>query len=279
MDIVRTNKKKKRTPIYIAVGIIALIGITIGLSQMEPAPPGVDGGALYTDTVRQGNMVRQVRGPGTLVPEDIRWISAVTNGRVEQKLVQPGDHVQAGTPLLILSNPDVQLRALDAQRQYANAQSQLISLVSQLETQRLQQESSLAQVKSQYNEAVRAAKLEEELATKGIGSPNAAARARDQLAELKHRVDIAQKTLDVMSGSINAQIQAQKQQVEQLKRTVDFNQMQLESMNVRSEAEGVVQQLDLEMGQWVNAGTTLARVVQPGRLKAVLRIPETQAPM
>jgi hypothetical protein len=134
-------------------------------------------------------------------------------------------------------------------------------------------------MRSQYNDAERTAKLEEELSKKGIGAANSAARARDQLAELKQRLEIEQKRLEVMAGSIKAQLNAQAQQVQHLERTVQFNQDQLESMNVRSETEGVVQQLDLEVGQWVNSGATLARVVQPGRLKAVLRIPETQAPM
>ena len=277
MDVERTNKKKKRTPIYIGAGVIAVIGITVGLSKMKPAPPSVDGAAIYRDTVKQGNVVRQVRGPGTLVPEQIRWITAVTAGRVEQKLVLPGATVGPGTPLLMLSNPDVQLRALDAQRQLANAESQLVNLVATLETQRLQQEGVVATTRSAYNEAARNAKLQEELATKGIGAKNDVARARDQLAELEQRLELEKKRLEVQAGSIKAQIDAQRQQVEQLKRTVAFNEMQLSSMNVRSESNGVVQQLDLEVGQWVNAGGVLGRVVEPGRLKAVLRVPETQA--
>ena len=277
MDVVRTNKKKKRTPLYIGAGVIVVIAITVGLSQMKPAPPTVDGGAIWRDTVRQGNVVRQVRGPGTLVPEQIRWITAVTNGRIEQKLVLPGAKVTPGTPLIVMSNPDVQLRALDSQRLLSDATSQLVNLTATLETQRLQQEAQVAQVRSQYNEAARNAKLQEELAAKGIGSANDAARARDQLQEQQQRLQIAQKQLEVSSGSIKAQLDAQKQQVEQLRRMVEFNNMQLSSMNVRSESEGVVQQIDLEVGQWVNAGGIIARVVEPGRLKAVLRIPETQA--
>jgi HlyD family secretion protein len=277
MDIVRTNKKKKRTPIYIAAGTIAVIAITVALSKMEPAPPGVDGGALWYDTVRQGNLFLQVRGPGTLVPEQIRWISAVTAGRVEQRLVMPGTKVQPGTPLLILTNPDVQLRALDAQRQLSDAQSQLISLTATLETQRLNQEGAVATVRSQYNDAARNAKVQENLAAKNIAAPNELARARDQLSELEKRLEIEQKRLDVLNGSHKAQLDAQKVQVEQLKSIVAFNQQQIESMNVKSPSEGVVQELNLEVGQWVNSGTTLARVVEPGRLKAVLRIPEVQA--
>lgn len=277
MDIVRTNKKKKRTPIYIAVGIIAAIAITVGLSRMKPAPPGVDAGALWFDTVRQGNMIRQVRGPGTLVPEQIRWISAVTAGRIEQKLVMAGAKVVPGTPLLVLTNPDVMLRALDAQRQLSDAQSQLVSLTASLETAKLNQESQVATVRSQYNEAVRIAKVQENLAEKGIAAANEVARARDQLKELEERLQIEQKRLAVQNNSVKAQLDAQRQQVDHLRSIVAFNEMQIASMNVRSETEGVVQELNLEVGQWVNPGATLARVVEPGRLKAVLRVPEVQA--
>ncbi|HSL71860.1 MAG TPA: HlyD family efflux transporter periplasmic adaptor subunit [Longimicrobiales bacterium] len=278
MDIVRTNKKKKRTPYYIGGGLTAAAAVTFWLSGLKPAPPSVDAGAVWRDTVRRGNMIREVRGPGTLVPEQIRWITAVTAGRVEQKLVQQGDKVQPGTPLLMLTNPDVQLRALDAQRQYSDAQSQFINLTATLETSRLNQEAQVATVRSLFNEAVRTAKLQEELAAKKIAAQNEVERARDQLKELKERLEIEQKRLAVLNGSINAQLDAQRQQVAHLKRTVEFNNEQIASMNVRSVTEGVVQEFTLEVGQWVNAGAVLARVVEPGRLKAVLRIPETQAP-
>ena len=278
MDIVRTNKKKKRTPYYIGGGLAAAAAVTFWLSGLKPAPPSVDAGAVWRDTVRRGNMIREVRGPGTLVPEQIRWITAVTAGRVEQKLVQQGDKVQPGTPLLMLTNPDVQLRALDAQRQYSDAQSQFINLTATLETSRLNQEAQVATVRSLFNEAVRTAKLQEELAAKKIAAQNEVERARDQLKELKERLEIEQKRLAVLNGSINAQLDAQRQQVAHLKRTVEFNNEQIASMNVRSVTEGVVQEFTLEVGQWVNAGAVLARVVEPGRLKAVLRIPETQAP-
>jgi len=277
VDIIRTNKKKKRTPYYIGGGTLLVLLVGAKVMTLEPAPPSVDAAAVFPDTVTRGDMLRQVRGPGTLVPENIRLITALTAGRVEQKLVMPGDKVEKGATLLILTNPDVQLRALDAQRQLSDAQSQLISLTANLETQRLTQEGAVAQIQSQYNEAVRTAKLQEELASKGIGAANEASRARDQLNELNQRLEIEKKRLNVLNGSIQAQIDAQKAQVEHLKRTVAFNEEQIASMNVRAESDGVVQQMDLEVGEWVNAGALLARVEAPGRLKAELRIPETQA--
>ena len=278
MDIVRTNKKKKRTPIYIAATVVGAVAITVLLSQMKPAPPSVDAGGVWPDTVRRGNITREVRGPGTLVPEQIRFITAVTSGRVEQRMVQQGDKVHPGSPLVRLTNPDVQLRALDAQRQLSDANSQLIQLRATLETQRLNLESAVATTQSQYNEAVRNAKLQEELATRGVGIKNELERARDQLTELAERIKGDKKRLDVANAQFDAQLAAQQQQIEHLKRTVQFNNDQIASMNVQSVTEGVVQEFTLEEGQWVNAGQTLARVVEPGRLKAVLRIPETQAP-
>ena len=278
MDIVRTNKKKKRTPIYIAATVVGAVAITVLLSQMKPAPPSVDAGGIWPDTVRRGNIIREVRGPGTLVPEQIRFITAVTSGRVEQRMVQQGDKVHPGSPLVRLTNPDVQLRALDAQRQLSDANSQLIQLRATLETQRLNLESAVATTQSQYNEAVRNAKLQEELASRNVGIKNELERARDQLKELEERIKGDKKRLDVANAQFDAQLAAQSQQIEHLKRTVQFNNDQIASMNVQSVTEGVVQEFVLEEGQWVNAGQTLARVVEPGRLKAVLRIPETQAP-
>jgi multidrug resistance efflux pump len=194
-------------------------------------------------------------------------------------MVQQGDKVHPGSPLVRLTNPDVQLRALDAQRQLSDAQSQLIQLRATLETQRLNLETAVATTKSQYNEAVRNARLQEELNTKGIGIKNELERARDQLKELEERVSSDKKRLDVANAQFDNQLAAQQQQIEHLKRTVQFNTDQIASMNVQSVTDGVVQEFTLEEGQWVNAGQTLARVVEPGRLKAVLRIPETQAPV
>src|SRR5262245_56881641 len=276
MDIVRTNKKKKRTPIYIAVGILAVIGISAWLFQLEPASPSMDDASAWRDTVRRGDMLREVRGPGTLVPENIRFVTAVTNGRVEQVFVEPGNRVKPGDPLLTLSNPDVQSQALQAQQQLSSAQSQLISLQASLEQSRLNQEAAVATIRTQYNNAERTNKLQAELQSKGVAVQMEVAQAKDQLAELKTRLEIEKKRLEVGNASIGAQLNAQRAQVEQLRQIVRFRQSELASMNVKAETEGVVQDFTLEIGQWVNSGATLARVVEPGRLKAVIRIPETQ---
>lgn len=277
VDIVRTNKKRKRTPFYIGGGLVAVVVISVGLYSMEPAAPSVDSAAIVLDTVRRGEMLRQVRGPGNLVPEQIRWLTAVTSGRIEQVMQRPGAKVEPGTSLLILTNPDVQLQALDAERELSAAELELVNLGSTLNRQRLTQEAVVAQVTSQYNEAVRSARLQDELATKGIGAANEAGRARDQLKELEQRLAIEKQQLDLLKGTIDTQLESQRSQIQRLKSIVSFRHQQLASMNVRSETSGVLTELSLEVGQWVNSGQTLARVTEPGRLKAVLRIPETQA--
>ena len=221
-------------------------------------------------------MVRSVRGPGTLTPEDIRIIPAVTAGRVEQIFARPGTVVEPGTMLLTLSNPDVELQLLESERQYTAAQSELVNLRSSLQTNILNQEGAIAQVQSLYNEALRTAKTNEELAAKRLIAPNEVSRAKDAVAELEKRLEIEKKGLDLLKETVDVRIDAQRSQVDRLRGIVAFRQDQLASMNVKAGSAGVLQQLNLEVGQWVNPGIELARVVQPGRLKAVLRIPETQ---
>lgn len=277
MDKPRANPKRKRKPFYIAGGVVVAALITLGLSQLKPAPPGVERAAIWVDTVQRGPMVREVRGPGTLVPEDIWLIPAITAGRVDEIYARPGTQVQAGTPLLRLSNPDVELQLLEAERQLRAAESELVSQRSTLETQILNQEATIAQVQSLYNTAVRDARSADDMAEKGLIARNEADARKDALHENKVRLEVEQKRLELMREQLEEQVSAQQAQVDRLRSIVRFRHQELESMNVVSPAEGVLQRLDLEIGQWVNPGVELARVVQPGRLKAELRIPEVQA--
>ena len=277
MDIPRKAVKSRRPLIYAGVGIAALVMVTVALTRMEPAAPSVDRATVWVDTVERGEMVRQVRGPGTLVAEDIRWISAVTQGRVERKLVQPGTTVTAGTVLVELSNPDVEKAALEAQRQLTAALADLTTLRSNLENQRLTQEAQVAQVRTLHREAQRMIRVNEALAAQSMVSSGELQRARDNAEELATRLAVEEKRLRFMTESMRGQVASQESQVAMLRRLAEFNQKQIASMQVRSASDGVLQELPVEMGQWVNSGATLAKVVQPGRLKAVLRIPETQA--
>lgn len=277
MDIPRKAVKSRRRWYYGAAAIVALALVTLALSRMEPAAPEVERATVWTDTVRRGDMLRQVRGPGTLVAEDIRWISALTQGRVESKLLQPGTTVKAGDVLVTLSNPDVERQALEAQRQLTAAQSDLTTLRNNLQNQLLSQEAAVAQIQAQFNDAQRQATSAEGLAQQNMVSAQELARARDNAADLRTRVEVERKRLDFMKQSMRQQLAAQESQLTMLRRLAEFNQSQIASMQVRSVSSGVLQELPVELGQWVNSGATLAKVVQPTRLKAVLRIPETQA--
>jgi HlyD family secretion protein len=276
MDKPRSSPRKKRQPLYIGGGIAIAALITLGLSQLKPAPPSVDGAAIYTDTVRQGELVRQVRGPGTLTPEHIRILPAVTAGRVDEILARPGATVEPGTLLLRLSNPDVELQLLEAERLYAQARTETVNLRANLQTQILQLEGSVAQAQSAYNEAVRQANTSAELASRGLIAANEASRAKDQVDEARQRLRIEQQRLELSRSTVDAQLESQQLQIDRLASLASMRREQLKSMDVRAGTAGVLQQLNLEVGQWVNPGMELARVVEPGRLKAVLRIPDTQ---
>ena len=276
MDVPRKSTRKRRRWIFGGAGLAALALVTLALSNLKPAAPSVEGGTLWTDTVRKGDMLRQVRGPGTLAAEEVRWVSAVTQGRVERKLIQPGTAVTAGTVILELSNPDVDRQALEAQRQLVAAQSELANLRATLQNQILSQEATIATVNAEYREALRQAEVNEGLSSRGLAAPMDVAKARDRGAELQTRLEVERKRLGFLRESTKTQVAAQEAQVEMLRGIVAFHRGQVTSMQVRAGTDGVLQDLPVEMGQWVNSGATLARVVQPGRLKAVLRIPETQ---
>ena len=278
MDIPREqkNKNKKRYAIG-GAALLLLIFTSVALARLEPAAPTVDEAGVWDDTERQGPRVRQVRGPGTLVPEQIRYISARTAGRVEQLMVEPGTNVTPETGLLLLSNPEVQLQAMEAQRQLAGAQANLANLRATLENQRLNQEAAVAGVRSQYREALRQATANTELAARGLIPRLDLQRSEDTAAELQERLEIEQKRLEFIAASTEAQMAAQQAEVDRLRSLSALQEDYVESLAVTAGTPGVLRELPLEEGEWVNPGTRLAVVVQPGRLKAELRIPETQA--
>jgi multidrug resistance efflux pump len=250
--------------------------ITLALYSLDPAVPTVEGAEIWTDSVRRGPMVRSVRGVGTLTPENIRIIPAQTGGRVEQIHLRPGVAVEAGTPLVRLSNPELELQLMEAERELRMAESSYINLESTLETQILNQEGVIAQVQSQYNEAVRNAKTNEELLAKKLIAPNEASRGKDQVVEFETRLAIEKQRLALLNSTVGTQLGAQQAQIAQLRTIVAHRRGLIAAMDVRAASAGMLQRLDLEAGQWVNPGSELARIVEPGRLKAVLRISETQ---
>jgi len=278
MDIPRLKRPSKKRYIQGGIAVAAVALMTVVLANLKPAAPSVDAGTLWMDTVERGEMVREVRGPGTLVPEQIRWISALTPARVERVLAQPGDSVKPETVLLEMSNPDVQINALQAQQQLTAAQAALVQLRTNLETSRLSQEATAAQARTAYNEALRNAMMAESLAAKGFGSSFELSRARDQAAEAATRLRIEDERLRLLTVSTAPQITVQEENVGRLRAINEHRQNEVRGLRVKAGDSGVLQELTLQLGQWVVPGQVLAKVVQPLRLKAVIRIPETQAP-
>jgi len=278
VDIPRPPKNKKKKAIGYAAGIVlAVVLVTVAISGLDPAAPSVERAAIFTGDVVRGTMLIQVRAPGTLVPEQIRFVSALTAGRIERKRIMPGTEVDSGTVLLEMSNPDVQLEALEAERQLTQALSERVNLRASLETNRLNQEGVVATIRTQFAEARRTAMAAESLAQNNLMSDFEVQGARERALELETRVRIEESRLRVMTESMGAQLETQESQVERMRAIVSFQRTRLASMVVKAGTRGVLQDMPLEEGQWVTPGTTLARVVQPERLKAVLRVPEVQA--
>ncbi len=277
MDVPRQQPRRRRKPLLIAAGLLAVALTTLGLAQLRPAAPQVERATLWLDTVRRGPMVRQVHGNGTLVPESQRFVSALTAGRVERVLARPGAKVEAGTVLVELSNPDVQLEALDAERQLKLAEAELAGLRSSLETARLAQEGSLAAARTELREAGRAVVVAERLAREGLSSAMEAERARDRLQEAEERHRAEQRRMVLADEAFLAQVELRRADLERVRAIARFQRERVASMRVRAGAAGVVQELALEPGQWVQSGQGLARVASPERLKAVLLVPQGNA--
>ena len=278
MDIPRIKPPSKKRYVQGGIAVGAVLLMTIVLANLKPAAPSVDSGTLWFDTVQRGEMVRDVRGPGTLVPEQIRWISALTPARVERRLAEPGDSVKAETILLEMSNPDVQINALQALQQLTSAESQLVQLQTNLESTRLSQEATAAQARNAYNEAKRQVTMADTLSAKGLIAPFEVSRLRDNMIEAETRQRIEEERLRLLTASAEPQIRVQKEQVVRLRAIAEHRQNEVRGLLVRAGEDGVLQELTLQLGQWVVPGQVLAKVVQPKRLKAVLRIPETLAP-
>ncbi len=258
-------------------GLVALVLVTIAVSRLESRPPSVEAGTLMVDTVKRGTMLRQVRAPGTLAPEQVRYISALTAGRIEALPLKPGAKVYATTELLELSNPDVQLEALTAQQQLAAAQSQLITNGTQLSNEQLTAEATLATAVRDSASAARKAQALHELDLKGFAGRMEVDSGQDRIREANSRVSAARDQVRMLTNGINDQVEVQKRQIDRLKAIVEFQNQRVASMHVVAADSGILQELPWELGQWVTPGQVLAKVAQPGHLKAVLKVPETQA--
>jgi multidrug efflux pump subunit AcrA (membrane-fusion protein) len=254
-----------------------VIAVTILLSRLRTAAPVVQRESVWIDTVKRGLMLREVQGQGTLVPEEIRWLSATAPARVERTLVKPGSRVSEQTVLLQLANPDLELSVLEADRGLAAARAELVNLQSSQDGQRLAQESLVATLRAELSDAKRRAAADQELAAKGFLSALELAQTKGKADELGGRVGFELKRLDALSSGLAAQLTAQRAQVERLRSIAAYKHREVEALAVRAGVSGVLQELPLQVGQWVAAGTLLAKVAQPERLKAEIRISEIQA--
>lgn len=279
MDIKREDLKQKKRRRQIGFGLfgaLALAAVIMLVARLEPAAPSVERASLWIDTVKRGELLREVRGPGTLVPTEIRWISAETSANVERILVKPGAQVEPDTVILELSNPEVMEQQLAANAALTAARADLEAKRVSLESQLLDQKANLASVEADYESARLQMDAEKELADKGI-IPRIQYR-RSELAanQRKVRLDIEQERIEKFRSTISSQLAADRARVEQLAGTAALRQRQVEALAVKAGISGVLQQVPVEEGQQVAPGRQLARVAKPDQLRAELRIPETQ---
>jgi HlyD family secretion protein len=277
LDIVRQQIRDRSRIARVSIAAGGLLVIVLALASLKPAAPGAERATLWVDSVQRGEMVIEVRGPGTLVPEHVRFITAVSAGRVDRLRAQPGQIVQPQTVLLELSNPDVQIQSLQAEEQLTAAQAQLLTLRTALQVERLAQEGAVATARTVYADAKRQANVAGSLVAQQLIAVNEAALAKDRAAEAETRLGLEQERLAMITQTIDAKVAVQRSQVDRLRAIAAFQQNVVRSLEVSAGDSGVVSDLTLQLGQWVLAGTVLAKVVQPGKLKAVLQIPETQA--
>ena len=276
MDVPRQKPKSHRRRNIIAGSVAAAIAV-VGISRLPSASPSTEKSTLLIGRVERGEMLREVRGIGTLVPEDLRIVSALTAGRVDRVRLRPGAHVETRTVILEMSNPDVQLQALDAERQVKLAEAELAALRANLESQRLAAVTSTAAARTEAHEAERGLKVAERLQSDGLTSGMDVDRARDRSDEAKERFASEQRRLDVLTESLASQLVLRQSEVDRLKAISRFQGERVSSMKVEAGQGGVLQSLSLEPGQWVNPGQELARVAGQGRLKATVRVPELDA--
>ena len=280
MDIVRPEvkrKKKIRLILYIVAAVVLIPLVTYALSRLKPAAPSVDTGTIWTDTVKRGPMLREVRGLGTLVPETILFIPANTDGRVEKRYILAGAPVKADTAILDLSNPELQQAALDAEFQEKGAEANLEQTKALLQNQLMDKRTQAASISSAYHTALLDRETNQKLAENGLVSDLIYKKSQVVAAELEKQDTLAQKEVETFENSIASQVAVQQASLDAKRAMYELKKSQLDQLHVRPGIDGVLQELDVEVGQKVTMGTVLARVAQPTHLKAQLKIAETQA--
>src|SRR5467141_1143058 len=280
MDIQRPSnarEKKIRRIVYGTVALVLLVGVTYGLSKLKPAAPTVDRATIWPDEVKRGPMVREVRGLGTLVPEDIRWIPAQTDSRVERWVLRPGAIVKPSSIIMELSDPILQRDALDAEFLLKGAEADLANLRVQVNSELMNQKANEAAVRSDYEQARLQHDVDEKLYKEGIGSDHIRNLSKVKEEQLAIRVQLESERTRITADSSQARLAAQQAKVDQQKALYQLKKSQLEALHVRAGIDGVLQLVPVDVGQRVTPGTNLARVADPKKLKAEIKIAETQA--
>ena len=280
MDISRPDlarKKKLRQALYALTAVLAVAVVTLGVSRLEPAAPRVDRDTIYLDTVQRGPMVRQVRGTGTLVPEQIRWIPATTDGTVERIVIRPGALVAPDTVILELSNPELEQSALEARLNLEAAEARYSNRQVEVERELLNQRATLATTEAQLKTARLQADADGQLFTQGLVSSLQLQQSQSTEQEFDTRYALERERLQMATDTVEAQLAVERAEVDRLRTLYVLRQQQVADLHVRAGMPGVLQQVPLEEGQRISTGANLARVGDPAVLKAELRIAETQA--
>lgn len=280
MDIQRKSSARKKNIKRAIYGLVVLIlvgGITYALSKLKPALQTVDGNTLWMDTVKRGDMVRDVRGLGTLVPEDIQWIPSTTEGRVDKILHKPGDIMEPDTVVIELSNPTLQQELINAELAVKAAKAKYDDLKVQLQSSTLTQKSVAARAKSDYEGAQLTADRKTELLKDGLVSDLEQKLAVITAKNLLNQSEIEQRRYDITAASTKAQLDAEQASIDQLQEAYNLKKSQANDLHVKAGLSGVLQEVPVEVGAHVTPGTNLARVADPKKLKAELKIAETQA--
>ena len=280
MDIARPDlarKKRLRHSLYSVSALIVIALVTVGVSRLEPAAPRVDRDTIYLDTVQRGPMVRQVRGTGTLVPEQIRWIPATTDGTVERIVIRPGAFVAPDTVILELSNPELEQSALEARLNLEAAEARYSTRQVEVERELLNQRATLATTEAQLKTARLQADADGQLFAQGLVSSLQLQQSQSAEQEFDTRYALELERLQMATDTVEAQLAVEQAEVDRLRTLYELRRQQVADLRVRAGMPGVLQQVPLEEGQRITTGANLARVGDPEVLKAELRIAETQA--
>src|SRR5213595_4268820 len=280
MDIQRPSNARAKKIRRITYGTVALLlvgGVTYGLSKLRPAAPSVDRATIWPDEVKRGPMVRDVHGLGTLVPEDIRWIPAQTDSRVERWILRPGAIVKPDSIIMELSDPTLQREALDAEFQLKGAAADYANLKVQVDSDLMNQKANEAAVRSDYEQARLQHDVDEKLYKEGIGSDHVRNLSKVKEEQLAIRLKLESERTAVAADSAKARLAAQQAKIDEQKALYQLKRSQVDALHVRAGINGVLQLVPVDVGQHVTPGTNLARVADPKKLKAEIKIAETQA--